>query len=111
LVDPQRLDAVLGHRHEGERLAARLVGFQRVTTRTYPYPFIVEAGGGSVEGVLLMDLSPSDMWTLDEYEEVDSDVYRRETVQVEALGCGPRPLQVRAEAYVAGAALQASTVR
>jgi gamma-glutamylcyclotransferase (GGCT)/AIG2-like uncharacterized protein YtfP len=102
LVDPACLDAVLGHKHGGERLAARLAGYQRVMRPTSAYPFIIEAEGASVEGVLVMDLSPCDMQVLDRYEEVDAGVYHREPVQVEAWGCGPRPMHVRAEAYVAG---------
>jgi gamma-glutamylcyclotransferase (GGCT)/AIG2-like uncharacterized protein YtfP len=102
LVDPACLDAVLGHKHGGERLAARLPGYRRLTRPTFPYPFIVEAQGSCVEGVLVMDLSPYDMQVLDRYEEVEAGVYRREPVQVEAWGCGPSPMRVRAEAYVAG---------
>jgi gamma-glutamylcyclotransferase (GGCT)/AIG2-like uncharacterized protein YtfP len=102
LVDPACLDEVLGHRHQGERLAARLRGYQRVTTPTFPYPFIVEANGSSVDGVLVMDLSPYDIQVLDRYEEVESGVYRREPVQVEAWGCGPHPVHVWADVYVAG---------
>ena len=64
--------------------------------------FIVEAEGSSVEGVLVMDLSPYDLQALDRYEEVDAGVYHREPVQVEAWGCGPSPMRVRAEAYLAG---------
>jgi gamma-glutamylcyclotransferase (GGCT)/AIG2-like uncharacterized protein YtfP len=104
LVDPACLEAVLGHPHRGERLAARLSGYQRVTRPTSPYPFIIEDHVSSVEGVLVMDLSPYDMQVLDRYEEVEAGVYRREPVHVEAWGCGPSPMRVRAEAYVAGPA-------
>jgi gamma-glutamylcyclotransferase (GGCT)/AIG2-like uncharacterized protein YtfP len=111
LVEPGCLDAVLGHKHLGERLAARLPGYQRMRVSMYPYPYVVPVPGASVEGVLLMDLSPYDMQALDRYEEVESGVYRRETVEVEAWGCGPRPIYVQADVYAAGHELLASTAR
>jgi gamma-glutamylcyclotransferase (GGCT)/AIG2-like uncharacterized protein YtfP len=111
LVDPACLDEVLGHRHTGERLAARLPDFHYLRTPSYPYPFIVAEHGASVDGVLVMDLSPYDLQVLDRYEEVEFDVYRREPVEVEAWGCGARPIPVRADTYVAGPALRASTAR
>lgn len=109
LVAPDCLDKVLGHKHLGERLAAQLRGFKRVEDSTYEFPYIVEAEGHTVEGVLLMDLSPDDMRTLDGYEEVEEGVYRRETVNVLAWGCGPRPARITAVTYVAGESLVAST--
>jgi gamma-glutamylcyclotransferase (GGCT)/AIG2-like uncharacterized protein YtfP len=111
LVDPHCLEGVLGHTHQGERLAARLPGYQRVSDPGYPYPFIVEAQGAWVDGILVMDLSPRDLQVLDRYEDVADGVYRRAPVQVEAWGCGPRPLRLHAEAYVAGAALRPLTSR
>jgi len=107
LVEPPRLDDVLGHKHLGERLAARLDGYQRVAHSTWPYPLIVAADGQSVEGVLLMDLSAYDMEVLDRYEDVDMGLYQRESVEVEAFGCGPRPARVPADVYVAGPVLHA----
>ena len=109
LVAPKCLDEVLGHEHLGERLAARLDGFRRIKSSAYEYPFIVEARGGAVDGVLVMDLTPDDLQALDRYEEVDTGVYRRESVDVMARGCGPRPARIRAVAYVAGDLLAAST--
>jgi|ERR1051326_759852 gamma-glutamylcyclotransferase (GGCT)/AIG2-like uncharacterized protein YtfP len=109
LVQPSCLDEVLGHRHMGERLAARLADYRRVSTERYPYPFIVAEPGASVDGILLMDLTPYDLRVLDRYEEVESGIYCRELVEVEAWGCGARPIYVRAETYVAGPALRAST--
>ena len=111
LIEPGRLEAVLGHKHAGERLAARLAGYQRVSAPTCPYPYVVPAPGGWVDGVLLMDLSPYDMQALDRYEEVDSGVYRREAVEVETWGCGPRPIYVQADVYAAGQQLLASIAR
>jgi len=109
LVQPNCLDEVLGHRHPGERLEARLANYRRVSTPTYEYPFIVAAPGESVDGVLLMDLTAYDLQVLDRYEEVESGVYRRESVEVEAWGCGARPIYVRAHTYVAGPVLSEST--
>jgi gamma-glutamylcyclotransferase (GGCT)/AIG2-like uncharacterized protein YtfP len=109
LVQPTCLDEVLGHRHLGERLAARVANFRRVTTPSYAYPYLVAEPGASVDGVLLMDLSAYDLQVLDRYEEVESGVYRRELVEVEAWGCGARPIYVQADVYIAGPILEAST--
>lgn len=109
LVQPTCLDEVLGHRHAGERFAARLADYGQMTEPNYPYPFIISAPGQSVDGVLLMDLTPCDLQVLDRYEEVESGVYRREPVEVEAWGCGARPIHVRADTYVAGPVLARST--
>jgi gamma-glutamylcyclotransferase (GGCT)/AIG2-like uncharacterized protein YtfP len=111
LVDPARLNEVLGHTHRGERLAARLRGYRRVMSTSFDYPFLVAEAGSFVEGVLIMDLSADDLRVLDRYEEVESGVYQREPVQVEAWGCGPNPMRLAADVYVAGTALLASTDR
>jgi gamma-glutamylcyclotransferase (GGCT)/AIG2-like uncharacterized protein YtfP len=111
LVEPGCLDEVLGYKHLGERLRARLTGYRRITSDTYPYPYIVEAVGDCVEGVLLMDLSSSEMQVLDRYEEVDTGIYRRQLTEVEAWGCGPRPIRLQAHTYVAGPALVAGFTR
>jgi hypothetical protein len=108
LVDPLCLDDVLGHRHRGERLRARLDGYRRVSIETYEFPFIVAAPESSVEGVLLMDLSPADMHAVDGYEDVDIGTYVRERVEVEVWGCGPRTLRLQAYAYVGGQGLLAA---
>ena len=106
LVDPARVDEVLGHRHSGERLRARLVGYHRVLTERYPFPFIVAAQGGVVDGVVLEDLSQDDLRVLDRYEEVEDGVYSREVADVEIWGCGPSTPRVRRlYVYVAGPAL------
>ena len=111
LVDPLCLEAVLGHKHLGETLAARLRGYRRISESGYPYPFIVEAARSCVDGLVVMDLSPYDLQALDRYEEVESGVYRRVSVQVEAWGCGPVRMGLQADVYVGGAALVASTAR
>ena len=109
LVDPHCLDEVLGHPHVGERLAARLGGYQRITSTAYPYPFIVAAFGRVVDGVLVIDLSPNDLETLDRYEDVEAGIYARRLVEVETWGCGPLSLHQQAYTYVAGPGLIAST--
>jgi len=109
LVDATCLDAVLGHRHLGERLEARLADYRRISQPSYPYPFIVSAPGESVDGVLVMDLTPNDLQVLDRYEEVESGIYCREPVEIEAWGCGARPIYMRADTYVAGPVLARST--
>jgi gamma-glutamylcyclotransferase (GGCT)/AIG2-like uncharacterized protein YtfP len=111
LVDPRCLDEVLGHRHGGERLRARLDGFERISSGVYPYPYIVAAQGRWVDGLVLTDLSADDVEALDRYEEVGQGIYQRQTVEVEAWGCGPRTLRLQAHTYVAGPALIASTHR
>ena len=102
LVDPGCLDEVLGHRHVGERLAARLDGYARITTAAFPFPYIVVEQGRSVGGGLLMDLSAYDIQALDRYEDVEQGIYARRRVEVEAWGCGPRPRLFEAETYLAG---------
>jgi len=89
----------------GERLRARLSGYQRTVDEGYPYPFIVAADRGVVDGVLLLDLTPQDVRTLDRYEDVEDGVYQRELVEVEAWGCGPGTPRLLAYTYVAGPAL------
>jgi gamma-glutamylcyclotransferase (GGCT)/AIG2-like uncharacterized protein YtfP len=111
LVDPACLDEVLGHRHAGERLPARLDGFERIATSAYPFPYIVAAPGRCVEGVLLMDLSLQDVAVLDRYEEVDEGIYQRQLVEVEAWGCAPETLRLQAHTYVAGPVLIAANIR
>jgi gamma-glutamylcyclotransferase (GGCT)/AIG2-like uncharacterized protein YtfP len=109
LVDPDCLRKVLGHAHLGERIRAQLVGYQRLICVAYPYPYIVESRGRVVDGVLLTNLTSSEMEMLDHYEEVDAGMYRRELVEVEAWGRGPHAVRLRAHTYVAGPALLAST--
>jgi hypothetical protein len=106
LVAPGRLDEVLGQRFDGERLRARLPGFERCETNGFDYPFILENPDGIVDGVLIMDLSDEEFAALDVYEEVQCGFYSRASVEVEAWGCGPRPLIAAAQTYVAGPGLR-----
>jgi gamma-glutamylcyclotransferase (GGCT)/AIG2-like uncharacterized protein YtfP len=108
LVDPRRLDAVLGHRFSGERLRARLEGFERIGSAELGYPYLVEQPTSFVDGVLIMDLSPGDLDVLDRYEDVDTGVYERIVVEVEAWGCGPRPAHLEAHTYVGGSKLRST---
>ena len=105
LVDPRRLREVLGHPHRGEVLRARLPGYRRGSTPAFAYPFVVPDPASSVEGVLVMDLAPPDLDSLDAYEDVAEGVYCRVPVEVEAWGCGPTGAHVPAETYAAGPAL------
>jgi gamma-glutamylcyclotransferase (GGCT)/AIG2-like uncharacterized protein YtfP len=102
LVDQRTLDEVLGYRFAGERLRARLVDYQRLELDTFDYRLIVARAGHSVDGILITDLSPHDLVVLDRYEGVECGNYSRASVDVEVWGCGPRPLVVGAQAYVAG---------
>jgi gamma-glutamylcyclotransferase (GGCT)/AIG2-like uncharacterized protein YtfP len=106
LVDPRKLDEVVGHRHLGERLRARLHGYRRVVSSKYEYPFLVPMPDASVEGVLVMDLTAADMKSLDAYEEVADGVYERQAVEVEVWGCGPSSMYMRAYTYLGGALLR-----
>lgn len=107
LVDPLKLDEVIGHRHMGERLRARLHGFERIAPGDYPYPYLVPSPDAAVEGILVMDLSATDFDALDVYEEVALGLYERLRVEVEAWGCGPHSAYLQAHTYVGGARLTA----
>jgi gamma-glutamylcyclotransferase (GGCT)/AIG2-like uncharacterized protein YtfP len=102
LTNPRRLDEVIGHVHPGERLRARLHGYQRQQRPDEAYPFVVPAPGAWTDGVLILDLSEADARAIDAYEEVDQRRYRREPVLVEVWGCGPGTPSLAAETYVAG---------
>jgi gamma-glutamylcyclotransferase (GGCT)/AIG2-like uncharacterized protein YtfP len=108
LVDPRCLDKVLGHRFAGERLRARLDGFERVQSDHYAYPFLVAQPERTVDGIVVMDVSPSELDALDRYEEVGAGMYERIAVEVEAWGCGPRPIVLAAQTYIAGAQLRST---
>ena len=86
------------------RKAASLRGFERFTVqpgRRGAYPAIVQ-GSGSVEGLVLMDLSARSLHALDEFEGVDSGLYSRETVTVR-LDSGE---EMRVFAYVCGQSIR-----
>ena len=102
LLDPRRLADVLGRTPTGERLRATLRAYARRSANGYAYPFIVAAPDAQVDGVVIMGLSPHDLERLDAYEEVDTGMYTRTEVEVEAWGCGPRGTRLNAYTYVAG---------
>jgi gamma-glutamylcyclotransferase (GGCT)/AIG2-like uncharacterized protein YtfP len=108
LVDPRRLDEVLGHRFGGERVRARLAGFERVESDGYAYPFLVRQPTRFVDGILVMDLSPRDLAVLDRYEDVAAGVYERVNVEVETWRCGPSSTYVQAQTYVGGQVLRST---
>ena len=93
-------------------LISWVISFRRPISRETAdrsLPYIVAAGGRSVDGVLIMDLTAYDIQALDRYEEVDKGIYERRPVEVEVWGCGPRTMHLQAQTYVAGPALVAST--
>ncbi len=102
LTRPGALDDAIGRRHPGERLRARLPGFEWLQPASREYPCVVARPGAATEGILVMDLSDDDLHRVDEYEEVETGEYRRELVEVEAAGCGPAMGRVTAWCYVAG---------
>lgn len=104
LLRPGTLDAVLGHRHRGERLRATLRGYARATPPGWAYPVIVAHATNATRGVVLLDISEADLVRLDQYEDVADGLYERVRVQVEAEGCGPAPTVYAAWTYVGGTA-------
>ena len=98
LIDPERVTALTGKQFE--RVAATLSGFERVNS-PLGYPFIFPKAGGSVRGVLLLNLDPVSLLHLDAYE-AEGDLYRRQGVVVTVAG-----RQVTAMTYV-GYAIRAS---
>jgi len=102
LVEPTKLDEVLGYHFPGERLRARLAGYERVTSPSYDYPYLVARPSQAVDGILIMDLSARELDVLDRYEDVDTGMYQRIVVEVETWGCGPRPAFLPAHTYVGG---------
>ncbi|MBI2756227.1 MAG: gamma-glutamylcyclotransferase [Chloroflexi bacterium] len=105
LTRPTTLDAVLGHRHLGERFRARLPGWERRAVRDFEYPVVVPSAGGVVDGILVFDLSDEDLACLDQYEDLATGEYVRQEAIVEAEGCGPAVARLPAFVYAAGPAL------
>ena len=111
LVDPLKLDEIIGHCHQGERLRARLLGYRRVVSDQYPYPYLMPSSAEAVEGILVMDLTAADLRALDVYEEVAQGTYARSGVEVDVWGCGPRSARLPAQVYVSGEGLKNLTGR
>jgi gamma-glutamylcyclotransferase (GGCT)/AIG2-like uncharacterized protein YtfP len=104
LARPGVLERVLGHPHGGERLRAQLLDFERVVTPAYPYPFLRPKQGTRTDGLVILDLSAEDFQALDEYEDVETGLYQRVSVEADVWGCGPGLPRLPAETYVAGPA-------
>lgn len=102
------LEAVIGHRHSGPRLPARLRGFAKIRLPALDYPGLIVQPGASTEGLLIVGLSESDLDKLDEYEEVEGGIYRRVRVEVEVVDSRFKQAQPgrAAHAYLAGAAFE-----
>ena len=73
----------------------------------YEYPFLVADPQASTDGLLVMDLTPTELECLDAYEDVAEGEYCRVPVEVEVCGCGPGSAWLRAKTYAAGPALLA----
>lgn len=82
LRDPRLVTRLTGRRFETE--PAVLVGFRRVELPER-YPYIEEAAGSSVEGVLIANVDPTALRALDEYEG-EGWLYVRRPVECQAGG-------------------------
>jgi len=71
LMDPDVLSLVLGRDPGPLSTAATLSGFARVRVEGEPYPALVEAPGGQVEGLLLRDYVPEDDLRIRFFEDFD----------------------------------------
>ena len=103
LMDRTTLGRVLGRPYRGEQLRARLPGHARRHDPGYDYPLLFPDPSASTDGLLLLDLTESDLPALDAYEDVAEGAYERQPVEVEAWTCGPTPLLIEAQTYLAGA--------
>lgn len=63
-----------------EAVPARLEGYRVAHLRGYA--FLLEAPGSQVEGFLVRNLQPSDLWVLDDYHAVAEGLYERSAVRV-----------------------------
>jgi gamma-glutamylcyclotransferase (GGCT)/AIG2-like uncharacterized protein YtfP len=71
-----------------QSLEATLEGYRRFGIRGEEYPGVIRSKGGSVEGVLYLDVPPEAMARLDRFE---GEMYSREAVMVHPKG-GDRAL-------------------
>jgi gamma-glutamylcyclotransferase (GGCT)/AIG2-like uncharacterized protein YtfP len=84
LRDPAVRARLLGPRGDLSTCTAVLRGHVRMLVPGFGYPFVVLATPDDrVDGDLLLGLQPADLAVLDEYEDVDDGLYRREVVTVE----------------------------
>ncbi len=77
LMHPEVLSRVLGRTPETR--GATLTGFRRGVIRGESFPGVVPAESGSVEGLLVFDLTPSEIAEVDRFED---DFYRRIPLEV-----------------------------
>lgn len=91
-MDPDVLSLVLGRDPGPLSTVAILSGFARVRVEGEPYPALVEAPGGQVEGLLLSDYVPEDDRRIRFFEDFDFAIEQCsvETASgpVTALYCG-----------------------
>lgn len=71
LMDPDVLSLVLGRDPGPLSTVATLSGFARVRVEGEPYPALVEAPDGQVEGLLLRDYVPEDDQRIRFFEDFD----------------------------------------
>ena len=74
LMDPDVLSLVLGRDPGPLSTEATLSGFARVRVEGEPYPALVEAPGGQVEGLLLHDYGPEDDRRIRFFEDFDFSI-------------------------------------
>ncbi len=102
LMYPELLEALLGQ--PVEMLEASAPNHQRYTVRKAgypPFPALVPEAGIQVAGVLVVGLNQAAVSRLDDFEEVDTGLYRRQPIEV----MGPAKRLRRAQAYLAGPGL------
>lgn len=78
LMSPDIMEEVSGRQFAS--FAAVADGFQRFCVRDEPYPGMVAAPGGQVEGVVYEDIDPVALERLDIFE---GDMYLRQSIKVE----------------------------
>jgi gamma-glutamylcyclotransferase (GGCT)/AIG2-like uncharacterized protein YtfP len=61
------------------KIDAQLAGFKRVGVKGEVYPGLLKANGGTVDGVLVLDVDDADIRVLDRFE---GEFYRRSNVMV-----------------------------
>jgi len=77
LVFPEVMDAVTGRTFV--QVGATLAGFTRVCVRGAVYPAAREQGGGSIAGLLYLDVGAAALTRLDRFE---GELYERRSVRV-----------------------------
>src|SRR3954447_18147638 len=84
LRDPAVRARLVGPRDDLSTRPAVLRGYTCMRVPGFGYPFVVPADDAAqVEGDLLIGLTSADYAVLDEYEDVEDDLYQRAVVAVE----------------------------